>query len=151
MKGPPQNIRLHDDATPYSLLTPCRVPLPLVEKISNELTRMEKQGIIQKIGEPTDWCAGMVVVPKPNSSLHICGDFTQLIESIRRERHLLPSIEHLLASIQGAKFFSSSGSHQIPLDKVSRCLTILSCRLVDIPTVVYPLTYPRLQNTSKSK
>ena len=127
VKGPPHKIRLRNDATPYSLLTPRRVPLPLVEKVSNELTRMEKQGIIQKIDEPTDWCAGMVVVPKPNGSLRICGDFTRLNESIRRERHILPSVEHLLASIQGAKFFSkmdaNSGFHQIPLDEASRCLT----------------------------
>ena len=69
----------------------------------------------------------MVVVPKANGSIWICGDFTLLNEYIRRERHLLPSIEHLLASIQGAKRFSkldaNSGFHQIPLDEKSQLLT----------------------------
>lgn len=127
VKGPPHQIRLRDDATPYSLLTPRRVPLPMVDKVAEELQRMERQGIIRKIDEPTDWCAGMVVVPKPNGSLRICGDFTRLNESIRRERHILPSVEHLLASIQGAKFFSkmdaNSGFHQIPLEEASQRLT----------------------------
>ena len=127
VKGPPHKIRLQDDTSPYSLMTPRRVPLPMVEKVAEELKKMEKQGIIRKVDEPTDWCAGMVIVPKPNGSLRICGDFTRLNECVRRERHILPSVEHLLAGIQGAKLFSkldaNSGFHQIPLDEASQVFT----------------------------
>ena len=79
----------------------------MVEKVAEELKKMEKQGIIRKVDEPTDWCAGMVIVPKPNGSLRICGDFTRLNECVRRERHILPSVEHLLAGIQEPSCFPS--------------------------------------------
>jgi hypothetical protein len=35
-----------------------------MDKVKAELTRMEKLGVISRIDEPTEWCAGMVVVPK---------------------------------------------------------------------------------------
>ena len=75
-----------------------------------ELERMEQLNIIRKVTEPTDWCGGMVVVPKPNGHVRICTDFTQLNHSVKQERHILPSIEHLLADVQGAKYFTKLDS-----------------------------------------
>ena len=70
----------------------------------------------------------MVVVPKSNGDVRVCGDFTKLNPSIQRERHILPSVEHLLANIGNATVFSkldaNSGFHQIiPLDEASQRLT----------------------------
>ncbi len=50
----------------HSILTqnPRRIPLPLMGKVKEELHRMETLGVISRLEEPTDWCAGMVVVPK---------------------------------------------------------------------------------------
>lgn len=80
---------------------------------------MEKLGVISKIDAPTEWCAGMVVVPKPNGKVRICVDLTKLNASVRRERHIMPSVEHTLAQIRGAKYFSkldaNSGFWQIEL------------------------------------
>ena len=127
LKGEPYKIRLRDDAVPFSLSTPRRVSLPLRDAVSTELQRMVDQDVIRKVDEPTDWCAGMVVVPKPDGRVRLCGDFTNLNLSVRRERHLLPSIEHLLADVHGAKYFTkldaNSGFHQIPLDRSSQLLT----------------------------
>ena len=39
---------------------------------------MEKMGVITKIEEPTDWCVGMVVVPKKAGAVRICVDFTRM-------------------------------------------------------------------------
>ena len=66
---------------------------------------MEQLGVITKIKEPTDWCAGMVVVPKPKGKVRICVDLTKLNESVRRERLILLSVEQTLAQIGGAKHF----------------------------------------------
>ena len=33
---------------------------------------MEQLGVISRVSEPTEWCAGMVVVPKPNNTVRIC-------------------------------------------------------------------------------
>ena len=39
----------------------------LLPKVKCELEKMEREGVISKINEPTDWCSGMVVVPKLNN------------------------------------------------------------------------------------
>jgi hypothetical protein len=71
-------IALYPDAKPFALSVPRRVPLPLMDKVKAELTRMEKLGVISRIDEPTEWCAGMVVVPKSSGQVRICIDFTKL-------------------------------------------------------------------------
>ncbi|KAJ8389952.1 hypothetical protein AAFF_G00112370 [Aldrovandia affinis] len=58
------NIVLKPGAKPFSLSTPRRISLPLLPKIKDELHRMEQQGVISKVEEPTEWCAPIVVVPK---------------------------------------------------------------------------------------
>ena len=88
---------------------------------------MEKMGVITRIEEATDWCTGMVIVPKPSGKVRICVDLTNLNESVCRERHILPSVEQTLAPIGGAKHFSkldaNSGYWQIQLDTESSKLT----------------------------
>ena len=74
------NIELKDDATPFNLTTPRRIPIPLLDKVKTELVRMEDLDVIEKVDEPTDWCSPVVVVPKKNGAVRICGDFIQLHE-----------------------------------------------------------------------
>lgn len=121
-------IELKADAKPFSISTPRRIPLPLMSKVKKELTRMEEMGVISRVEHPTDWCAGMVTVPKPGKDeVRICVDLTKLNESVKRERHMLPSVEHTLGQLEGAKLFSkidaNSGFWQIPLAKESALLT----------------------------
>ena len=88
---------------------------------------MEGLGVITKVQEPTEWCAGMVVVPKANGKVRICVDLTKLNECVRRERHPLPAVDQTLAQLAGATVFSqldaNSGFWQIPLDPDSTLLT----------------------------
>ena len=42
------HIELKDDAKPYAITTPRRVPLPLMDKVKEELARMATQGVISK-------------------------------------------------------------------------------------------------------
>ena len=120
-------IQLREDARPFSLSTPRRVAIPLLGLVKKELQRMEDLGVISKVQEPTEWCAGMVVVPKPNGKVRICVDLTKLNESVRRERHPLPAVDQTLAQLAGAQVFSqldaNSGFWQIPLDPNSALLT----------------------------
>lgn len=57
----PYTIRLKPDTKPFTLKVPRRVPLPLMDKVKQELERMEKLGVISHIEAPTEWCCGMVV------------------------------------------------------------------------------------------
>ena len=100
------HISLREGAKPFALSTPRRVALPLMPKVKQELKRMEAMGVITRVEQPTDWCAGIVVVPKPNGSLRICVDLTKLIENVRRERHILPSVDHILTQLSGAAVFT---------------------------------------------
>lgn len=99
-------IAVGPDAKPFALSTPRRVPLPLMDKVKAELTRMEKLGVISKVDEPTEWCAGMVVVPKSNGDVRICIDFTKLNESVKRENYPLPAVEESLAKLANARMFT---------------------------------------------
>ena len=127
IKLPPVRIELKDDAEPYSVKTARRIPIPLIDKVADELKQMEKQGIIEKIDEPTDWCAPIVPVLKPNGKVRITTDFKRLNSAVKRERYMLPCVEEVLQRLNGSKVFSKldarSGYFQVPLDSESAKLT----------------------------
>jgi len=79
------HVSLCEGAKPFALSTPRRVALLLMFKVKQELEQMEALGVITRVEQPTDWCAGIAVVPKPNGSLRICVDLTKLNENVRRE------------------------------------------------------------------
>ena len=57
---------------------------------------METSGIISHVEQPTDMCAGMVVVPKPSGKIRVCIDLTRLNRSMKRVMHVM------LAQLRGA-------------------------------------------------
>ena len=103
------------------------VPIPLREKVKQELEHMEKFDMISKVNKPTLWCAGMVVVPKKSGDVRICVDLKSLNENVLRETHPLPGVDETLAQLTGAtvmsKLDANSGFWQIPLAQESRELT----------------------------
>ena len=109
LDGPDYIIKLKPDAKPHAISIPRKVPVPLLSKVKEELSRMEQMGIISKVDESTEWCAGMVVVPKANGKARMCVDLTKLNESALREYHPLPSVDHTLAQLAGATIFSKLG------------------------------------------
>jgi len=121
------HIKLQPEAEPFALSTPRSIALSLLPKVKQELERMEKMGVISKVNGPTDWCAGMVVVPKAAGSVQICVDLTKLNRSVCRERHILPTVDHILAQLSGAKVFTkldaNAGFWQVKLSKESALLT----------------------------
>ena len=88
---------------------------------------MEQDEVISKVSEPTEWCSGLVVVPKSNKDIRLCVDLTPLNKAVRREVHPMASVDENLAKIQNNKYFSkldaNSGFWQIPLGPNSRLLT----------------------------
>lgn len=121
------HLQLQENAKPFALSSPRRVPIPLYEKTKQELQRMEDIGVISPVSDPTEWCAPMVIVPKRTGAVRICVDFTELNRYVLREWHPIPSVEHTLGLLQGAKIFSkldaNSGFWQIPLSDESKKFT----------------------------
>ena len=58
-----------------------------------------------RVEQPTDWCAPMVVVPKKDD-VRMCVDLTKSNESVRSERHEMPSVEYTLGQLSDARIFS---------------------------------------------
>ncbi|XP_077553537.1 uncharacterized protein LOC144168417 [Haemaphysalis longicornis] len=78
-------IRLKPGATPFSLSAPRRLPLPLHEPIKKKLDKMESEGVIRRVDAPTEWCAGLVAVPKGDGDCRICSQlYTTFITPIGR-------------------------------------------------------------------
>ena len=79
-------IQLRKRAKPFALSTPCYVTVSLLKKVKQELQRMEHLGVIAKVAQPTEWFAGMIVVPKADGEVCICVNLARLNESVHRER-----------------------------------------------------------------
>ena len=109
-------IRLRDDAKPFCLYTPRRVPLPLMKKVEDEINGLVKSGVIESVDEPTDWCAPMVVVPKPNGNVRLCLDLTKLNEGVRRELYVMKKVEETLGSISSGTVFDQL-KHELASDE----------------------------------
>ena len=120
-------MKLKELPEPYALNVPRKVPFPLLDKTKQEIDRMLKNGVISKVEQPTEWCAPMVVTPKPNGDVRICVDLTKLNKSILREAYPLPTVEYTLGKLSGSKVFSkidaNSAFWQRKLSESSRLLT----------------------------
>ena len=120
-------INLVENSTPFALTTPRKVSLPLLSKTKQEIGRMLEMGVIKRVDEPTDWCAPMVVVPKPSGEVRICVDLTKLNANIKREVHPLPSVDCTLRKVGNSKIFSeideNSAFLQRKLSDESKLLT----------------------------
>ena len=62
-------------------------------KLTDELNRMEKLNIIEKVSHPTDWVNNIVIVEKLNGSVRVCLDPMQLDKDIRHYYYQLPTPE----------------------------------------------------------
>nr|XP_039271206.1 uncharacterized protein LOC120345729 [Styela clava] len=120
-------IRLKDEAKPFCVTTPRRIPIPLLGKVEAEINCLVKLDVIEAIDEPSEWCAPIVVVPKPSGEIRMCVDLTKLNEAVKREIYTMPTVEHTLGRIAKVSVYTkldaNSGFYQIELDPESRKLT----------------------------
>ena len=56
------------------------IPYSLSEKVERELDRLQKDGVISRV-DWSDWATPIVVVPKPNGTIRLCGDFKMTIKT----------------------------------------------------------------------
>ena len=99
------------------------VPYALREAVEKELERLQKNGIITQV-ERSDWAAPIVVVPKKDKTVRLCGDYKVTVNRcILPEEYPLPNAEDLFATLAGGIVFSkldlSFAYQQLQLDPES--------------------------------
>ena len=88
------SIQVREGAQPQ-FLKARPVPYALKEKVEQELQRLEDEGIIYKVSQ-SDWAAPVVLVPKKDSSLRICGVYKVSVNQCADvEQYPLPNTENL--------------------------------------------------------
>lgn len=74
--------------------------------MERELDRLEGMGIISKV-DRSDWASPLVVVPKADKSIKICGDYKVTInQNVEEESYPLLNTEDLFAALAGGRWFS---------------------------------------------
>ena len=87
--------------------SPRSVPYAAKEAIENELDRLETSGILKKVSH-SDWAAPIVVVPKKDGKIHICGNYKVTVnQALEVDQYPLLKPEDLFASLAGGKKFST--------------------------------------------
>ena len=120
---------VNDDVTP-KFCKPYKLPFALKPVVGDELDRLENQGVIKKVPH-SDWATPVVVVRKPGSKFHMCGDFKNTINPVlKTDIYPLPLPEELFRSLNGgSKFFKNDladAYSQTELDDESKKLVVVN-------------------------
>lgn len=129
-----RTCKLHiDDTVKPVVQLHRRIPFHVRKQTEKELQRLLDLDIIERVGgEPTPWVSPILVVKKPKSpnQIRICVDMRAPNKAIQRERHLTPTIDEIIAKVNGARHFAkldlNAGYHQIELAEESRYVTVFS-------------------------
>ena len=121
-------VKLHiDKEVPPVAQQARRIPFHLRKQVEQELQHLETQGIIEDVEGPTPWVSPLVIIPKKNGEVRLCIDMRMANRAIKRERHLTPTTDDLIHTLNGATVFSKldlrSGYHQLSLSRESRYIT----------------------------
>ena len=123
MKNVKVKLSMKEGAVP-KFYKPRPVPFALKDAIGQELDRLEKRGILEKVTF-SDWAAPIVPVPKPNGTLRLCGDYKVTANTaLEADKYPLPKPEDLFTALTGGKQFSKldlkEAYQQIVLEEESR-------------------------------
>ena len=122
-RGGEVNIEIDPDVQPR-FFKPRSVPLAYRETVDAELEKQIQQGLWEPVHH-SKWAAPLVVVPKADGKLRICGDYKLTINRAAKvDQYPLPRVEELFSKLSGCKVFSKidlkSAYNQLVLDEKSR-------------------------------
>ena len=95
------SIKIDPTATPV-VHGPRRQPAALLPKIASKLKKMEKEGHLAKVTQPTDWINSMVVSSR-GGKIRICLDPGDLKKAVKREHYPIRTVKEISAKIPDAK------------------------------------------------
>ena len=96
------------------------MPNALKSKIEDELTMLEKEGVIRPV-EFSQWAAPIIPIVKGDGTIRVCGDYKLTVNrAAKTDTYPLPRIEDLFASLTGGQLFTkldlAHAYQQVPLD-----------------------------------
>ncbi|XP_055613408.1 uncharacterized protein LOC129759885 [Uranotaenia lowii] len=122
------HLEIDNSVTP-TIQPPRRVPLAVREKLKVELEDLEKNDIIVRENNHTDWVSNIVVVKRggPDSGVRICLDPVLLNKALKRPNLQFVTLDEILPELGKARVFSTvdarKGFWHIELDSPSSKLT----------------------------
>ena len=126
-----KSIKLHIDPDVKPKQQPhCRILFRVRADIEKDLERLEMLDIIEEVEGPPPWVSPIVLAPKKSGEVRICVDMHKANKAIEREKHLITTIDELVADLNDAttftKFDLSSSYHQLKLASESRHIITFS-------------------------
>ena len=103
---------------------PRAVPLAYREAVDAQLEKEIQQGLWEPVRH-SKWAAPLVVVPKTDGKIRICGDYRLTVNRAAKvDQYPLPRVEELFSKLSGCQVFSKidlkSAYNQLVLDERSR-------------------------------
>ena len=114
------------------------LPLALRQRVEEELSRLQREGVIFKV-ERSDYGTPIVPVVKSDGSIRLCGDYKITINPLLKDYHYpLPRIEDLFAVLGGGEQYTkldlSNAFQQCILHEESQPMTAITTH---VGTFVY--------------
>ncbi|GFW80444.1 uncharacterized protein K02A2.6 [Trichonephila clavipes] len=82
------------------------VPFALKGRVENEIDRLEKEGIIEKV-DSSEWATPVVPVVKSDGSIRLCADYSVTLNpNLIVPQHPLPRLDEIFGSLNGGKQFT---------------------------------------------
>ncbi|KAL7861715.1 hypothetical protein SRHO_G00131560 [Serrasalmus rhombeus] len=118
-------VKLRSDVPPLQQKLR-RLPFAVRDSVSQELKRLEKEGIIEKV-DSSEWVSPIVVIQKKSGGIRLCVDLREPNKAVVIDSHPLPHIEEVFTELRGSAVFSTidlqNAYHQVTLHEDSRDLT----------------------------
>ncbi|XP_055591144.1 uncharacterized protein LOC129743194 [Uranotaenia lowii] len=96
IKGVKLRIEIDISVTPVAQHVR-RVPIALRQKVEDQIQKLLHSGIIERVEEHSPWVSPMVVVMKDNGEVRLCIDMRRANTAIKREYHMIPTLDDLLS------------------------------------------------------
>jgi hypothetical protein len=127
IRGLTASINLKPNVSPiFQKASP--IPYAMQDSVNREYDRLVEAGILYPL-EFSDWASPVVVVPKTNDKIRICGDYRRMNVCIEGESNKLPNVQDMFANLGCPKVFSvldlRSAFNQLILDDDSAKLLVV--------------------------
>ena len=98
-------LQVSEDAVPkFCKSRP--IPFAIKDAVEQELDRLEKDGIIEKV-DHSEWASPVVVIPKKDGRFRLCVDYKVSVNKfLSVDQYPLPRPEDLFATLAGGKKFT---------------------------------------------